>query len=76
MIRLLTIAEAAEYCRLTTEGFRAWQEKGLVPGPIPGTRRWDRKALDLALDRLSGLDTASSAFKRWRQGHEGKDARG
>jgi hypothetical protein len=26
-----------------------------MPGPIPGTHKWDRKAIDASLDRLSGL---------------------
>jgi hypothetical protein len=28
---------------------------GIVLGPIPGTRRWDRKAIDAALDKRSNL---------------------
>ena len=44
--RCLTLQQAADYCALTRSGFSAWQRQGLVPGPIPGTSRWDRKALD------------------------------
>lgn len=54
--RGLTLDQAAAYCGLDPEGFRGWQRRGLVPGPMPGTHRYDRRALDRALDRLSGLD--------------------
>lgn len=47
--RLITKAQAAEYCGLSTQGFSNWVDCGKVPGPLPETRRWDRKALDLAL---------------------------
>jgi hypothetical protein len=53
--RLLTRQQAAGYCGLTESGFSSWIARRLVPGPLPGTKRWDRKALDLALDRLSGI---------------------
>lgn len=53
--RLLTLAEAAAYCSLSRRGFLDWVDRGIVPGPIAGTRRWDRRAIDAALDRRSGL---------------------
>jgi hypothetical protein len=65
--RGLTREDAAAYCGLAPEGFDQWVKRGLVPGPIPGTQRWDRKAIDLALDRASGLDTIKgSAFDTWK----------
>lgn len=68
--RGLTKQEAAEYCGCSTQGaFDQWRSKGIVPGPIPGTARWDRKALDAALDRASGLMTKSeelTPYQRWR----------
>lgn len=70
MKRGLSKQEAAEYCGCTTLGaFDQWRAKGIVPGPIPGTARWDRKALDAALDRASGIVTKSeelSPYKRWK----------
>lgn len=53
--RCLTIADAAAYCGLTPGGFRHWVSIGRLPPSLPGTHRWDRKAIDFALDRLSGL---------------------
>jgi len=41
-----------------------------VPGPMPGTARWDRKALDAALDARSGLATLSEpedAYLAWER---------
>jgi hypothetical protein len=72
--RCLTRTDAADYCGLSLDGFDDWRRRGLIPGPIKGTRRWDRKALDLAIDKASGLQSepAVSALERWRQEREGK----
>ncbi len=77
--RGLTREDAAAYCGLTPDGFDAWVRRGIVPGPIPGTQRWDRKAIDLALDRASGIQSSGEAtaspFKAWRSSREDQDAR-
>ena len=67
--RGLTIAEAAAYAGLSESGFREWVRKGLVPGPWPGTRRYDRHALDAALDRISGVTNTKSAYDEWKVKH-------
>ena len=59
--RLMSGADAAAYCGLTPVSFAKWVAAGTVPGPLPGTRRWDRKALDLALDKASGIVAATAA---------------
>lgn len=60
---------AAAYCELSPSGFDDWVSRGLLPGPMPGTKRWDRKAIDLALDRLSKIEQdAPSAYDRWKAG--------
>lgn len=54
--RLLTEAQAAEYCAKGRRAFRAWIERGGLPGVVPlgGRRRtYDRNEIDAALDRLS-----------------------
>lgn len=48
--RLLTKAQAAHYCALSCRGFTAWVKLGRLPCPIAGTTRWDRRAIDVALD--------------------------
>src|SRR5215207_1565468 len=71
MKRLLGKKEAAAYCGLSERGFGNWVAKGLVPRALPGTARWDQKALDYALDRLSGLgstQTEDDPFGTWLAG--------
>ncbi|SFI39704.1 hypothetical protein [Bradyrhizobium sp. Gha] len=69
--RCLTKNEAAAYCGCNTlAAFDRWRAEGIVPDAIPGTNRWDRKAIDRALDRASGLVTDSAAelspYQRWK----------
>jgi hypothetical protein len=78
--RCLTKQEAADYCGCRTlAAFDDWRAKGIVPPPIPGTARWDKKALDAALDRASGIVPTSSPekelspFERWKAGNAEKD---
>lgn len=69
--RAVTREGAAFYCGLSKEGFDEWVRRGIVPGPIPGTQRWDLKAIDVALDRASGLikaDHTTSPFVEWEKG--------
>ncbi|MEP9354841.1 hypothetical protein ABLE93_14730 [Xanthobacter sp. KR7-65] len=77
--RCLTLQQAADYCALTPGGFAAWQKQGLVPGPIPGTKRWDRKALDAALDKASGLQqpvvvNEDDPWEVWRREKAAREA--
>lgn len=78
--RCLTPRQTAGYCALTRSGFSAWQRQGLVPGPIPGTNRWDRKALDAALDKASGLREAQAqpedAYTAWKRERDAAKAAG
>lgn len=69
--RVLAKVAAAEYCGCATlEAFDAWVRKGIIPGAIPGTHRWDRIAIDAALDRASGLAITPSdhltPYQRWK----------
>ena len=72
--RLLTRYQAAERCCLTESGFSSWVARGLVPGPLPGTRRWDAKALD----KLSGLgpERELTPYERWKQANAAREAQG
>jgi hypothetical protein len=45
---LMTVTDSG-CCSL--RAFDEWVRRGIVPGPIAGTRRWDRKAIDAALDK-------------------------
>jgi hypothetical protein len=77
--RLMTGAEAAAYLGLTPASFSKWVAKGRAPSPLPGTRRWDRKAMDLALDKISGipptpLSKEDEAEKKWERDYEARKA--
>src|SRR5829696_5266591 len=69
--RLATRAEVAQYCSLSGRTVGDWVAKSLLPLPLPGTSRWDLKAVGQDLDRLSGLtiaDRESDSFDAWLAG--------
>ena len=72
--RCLTVDAAATYagCR-TVSAFRDWVRKGIMPARLPGTHRYDRHAIDAALDRLSGLAPTIaevSEYEAWKHRRE------
>lgn len=73
--RGLTREQAAAYCGCETlAAFDEWVRKEIVPKAMMGTNRWDRKAIDRALDRRSGLIAdagASESFDEWLARHAG-----
>ena len=70
--RGLSRSAAAMYCGLSLSGFDDWVSRGLFPGAILGTRRWDKKAIDLALDHNSKIEQDQpSAYGRWKAGNAG-----
>lgn len=67
--RGLSREDAARYagCK-TLSAFHDQVRRGILPGPIPGTHTWDKKAIDAALDRASGLvGQKRSALAEWRE---------
>ncbi|MCP1852102.1 MULTISPECIES: helix-turn-helix transcriptional regulator [unclassified Bradyrhizobium] len=78
--RLMTGAQAAAYLGITTVTLAKWVAAGIVPPPLPGTRRWDRKAIDLALDKASGIAVPPSItseedeYTKWKQGYEARNS--
>ena len=80
--RLMTGAEAAAYLGLTPASFTKWVADGRVPKPLPGTRRWDRKAIDLALDKISEIppapiskeDQEEDEWQRWFRDYRARKA--
>jgi hypothetical protein len=50
--------------------------KGIMPLRVPGTRMWDRRAIEHALDKISGLGQASNdnatEADRWFKEHDGE----
>jgi excisionase family DNA binding protein len=56
--RGITRAEAAKYCGVSPSTFSRWIATGIMPGAIPGTRIWDRHAVDQAFNKMSGAPLA------------------
>jgi len=75
--RALSRAQAAAYCGCSLTSFNDWVRRGIVPGPIPGTNRWDRKAIDVALDRASGLTfSIGDPFDEWKARRDARTSQG
>ena len=73
--------QAAAYAGCETlSAFNDWIRRGLMPGPIRGTHTWDRKAIDAALDRLSGLQPTIapqlSPYDKWKASQHADAAEG
>jgi hypothetical protein len=66
MARLVTEKEAAEDVGVPLATFRAWVAAGRLPKPLPECGLYDRKALDAAVDKISGLGSATNALDGWR----------
>ena len=60
----------------SVSSFDDWVRRGIVPGPIPGTHRWDRHAIDRALDARSGLtpDEQDNPFLAWKATEDARRA--
>lgn len=66
--RLLTRFQAARYCNVSPTTFSRWISEGILPSPIPRTNRWDQRAIDAALDRISGIhESRVNALDRWKE---------
>ena len=66
MARLVSEKEAAEAIGVELATFRAWVSCGRLPGPIPDCDKYDLKAIDAAVDRISGLGGGANALDVWR----------
>ncbi len=67
--RLQSKAGICEYLgHISPTTYDIWAQKGLVPGPVRGTTRYDVRAHDQLLDRHSGLNVGSaklSPLEEW-----------
>jgi hypothetical protein len=66
MSRLANEKEAADSVGLDLATFRAWVASGRLPKPIADCGKYDLKAIDAALDRVSGLGGPTNALDAWR----------
>jgi putative tryptophan/tyrosine transport system substrate-binding protein len=75
--RDLSLEEATIYAGCKTEAaFKHWVRKGVTPKPIPGTHRFDRRAIDAVLIDHSMLERPRieqtiSSRKNWLSGANG-----
>ena len=68
--RLLSRQEAAAYCGVSLSTFHGWVKAGNLPAPLFGSKRWDKKAIDAALDRASGLEQGvanEDPYEKWKR---------
>jgi len=65
--RLIGRKEAAEYLGIAESTFSMWVASHKMPPPIPGTRKWDRKAIDARIDEISGLGSNDDEdpYEKW-----------
>jgi hypothetical protein len=67
---VLTRRQAAKMCGISVQTFDAWVRKEILPGPIPGTRRWSRVAIEHVLAGgivTSTVDVRPSPFEQWKR---------
>ncbi|WP_391564525.1 helix-turn-helix transcriptional regulator [Sinorhizobium meliloti] len=76
--RLIGRKEAAEYCGISPTCFSMWVASHKMPPAIPGTRKWDKRAIDAKLDEISGLTTTEpdDAYVKWVREHGGEQETG
>lgn len=72
--RLLRKKDAAAYCGVSTPTFDKWVSSGSLPNALPGIGRWDRRGIDAALDRLSGIapSEAPDPFTEWKANRDAR----
>lgn len=51
----MTKAELAAYVGVGMATVDQWRAKGILPGPLPGTNRWLKRAVDAGLDKAAGI---------------------
>lgn len=77
--RLIGRREAAAYCGISPSAFSGWVSSHKMPPAIPGTRKWDSKAIDAKLDEISGLgandETVETGLQKWKRQRSEKNAR-
>lgn len=72
--RLIGRKQAAEYCGIAESTFSMWVSTHKMPQTIPGTRKWDKRAIDAKLDEISGLDATQTEdrYTKWMRENSGE----
>jgi len=64
-----TRAELAAFCGLSVATVSIWVSKGILPKPLPGTRRWSTQAV---IERLGTREREEkgrlSPYEQWARG--------
>jgi hypothetical protein len=64
--RLVSEKEAAAEIGLELSQFKAWVDCGRLPKPLADCGKYDLKAIDQAIDRISGLGGGTNPLDAWR----------
>lgn len=72
--RLLSRPDAAAYLGISPTTFSLWVSTHKMPAAVPGTRKWDKKAIDAKLDEISGLaaNDNEDPYEKWMRENAGK----
>lgn len=75
--RLIGRKKAAAHCDIAESTFSMWVATGKMPPAVPGTRKWDKRAIDAKLDEISGLggpqpDKPETDFQKWKRARDQK----
>lgn len=77
--RLLSRKDAATYCGIAKSTFSMWVANHKMPATIPGTRKWDKRAIDAKLDEISGLGANDNAtetdLEKWKRERDARKAK-
>lgn len=78
--RLIGRREAAAYCGIGESTFSLWVATHKMPPSVPGTRKWDKRAIDARLDEISGLgandNEEETDLQKWRRERDARRAKG
>lgn len=72
--RLMRRAEVMRMLGISSSTLHRWRDAGLIPPPLPGTARYDREAIERALDRARGAAGPSAPTLGERAGKWARSA--
>lgn len=58
--------QAAQIAGVCVATFAKYVKEGRYPGPTLPGKRWDRKALEAAMDKYSKLEESSTPYREWK----------
>ena len=72
ILEYCALQDEAAYCSVSPETFDDYRRRAIVPDPIISTNRWDRKLIDIWLDKASGIASATAtSLDTWRANRDG-----